>query len=83
MQQNAQALPDSRDVIKAAIRLAGGPEAVAAHFGLGHKAVRAWQDRGTLPARYVRQLSEKGGGVISVDALLQAIERTAADKMDA
>lgn len=82
MQQN-QPLPDSRDVIKAAIRLAGGPEAVAAHFGLGHQAVRAWQDRGTMPARYVRQLSAKGGGIVSVDALLAAIERTAADKVEA
>lgn len=78
-----QQKPDPRDVIRAAIRLAGGPEAVAASFGLTHQAVRSWGERGALPARCVRQLSEKGGGIVTVDALLDAIERTAAEKVAA
>lgn len=82
MQHNTQT-PASRDVIRAAIRVAGGVEAVAAHFGLGHQAVRAWELRGSIPARYIRPLSEKGAGIVSVDALLSAIERTAAEKVDA
>lgn len=76
-------LPDSREVIKSAVRLAGGTEAVAAHFGVTAAAVNAWRNRGTMPAQYVRQLSAKGGGLITVDALLDAIERTAADKVAA
>lgn len=81
--QHPQQIPDPRDVIKAAIRLAGGPDAVAAHFGLTAAAVNAWAFKRTMPARYVRQLSEKGGGIVTVDALLDAIERTAAEKVAA
>lgn len=83
MQHQQHQAPNSRDVIRAAVKIAGGDEAVAAHFGITSAAVRAWQSKASLPARYVRQLSEKGGGIVSVDALLAAIERTAADKVDA
>jgi hypothetical protein len=83
MQHQTTPLPDSRDVIKAAVRLAGGVEAVAATFGVTAAAVNAWRNRGTMPGQYVRALSAKGGGIVTVDALLAAIERTAADRVAA
>ena len=83
MQHPPNPTPRSRDVIKAAVKVAGGDDAVAAHFGITPQAVRSWQFKAKLPAHYVRQLSALGGGVVSVESLLAAIERTAADKVAA
>jgi len=78
-----QQTPKSSDIVKSAVKLAGGYEAVAAYFGISPQAVSAWQTKGTIPARYIRALCSLGNHIISVDAVLAAIERTAADKVDA
>jgi hypothetical protein len=73
-------IPKSGAVIKAAVLCAGGFEAVAARFGIGLGTVYAWVNRGTIAARYVRPLSAMGGGVVTVEQLLAAVERTASEK---
>lgn len=72
-----QTAPDPSAVIRAAIEAAGGSESVGAHFGVGAAAVRGWWREARVEARNIAELSRIGGGIVSQEAILDAVARAA------
>lgn len=62
-------------LIYQAIRLAGGPSAVARQHGLSHGAPTQWARRGAIPLDLVDWLAEACGGRITATEILNEMKR--------
>lgn len=72
--------PTARQVIRAAVAAAGGHVKAAKALGISSPAISGWCDRGTVPPHHIAPLCALGRHVVSVQQLVEAMARDAAER---
>jgi len=63
----------THDILKIAIVAAGGTKDVAKHFNVSITRVSQWISERQMPLRHVRELTDRGGQIITTERLLNYI----------